>query len=773
MKYRLDTINDKEFEALAKDLLELELDVKFQNFCSGKDKGIDLRYAGDLENEIIVQAKHYIKSTFSDLKKVMKAERDKIEKLVHKTHRYILFTSFDLNTGQVDEIVGMFYPFLRNSQDVYGLARIQSMIENNSTIENKHYKLWLTSTQVLQRILHNGVKGRSEYIETKIIQRSRLFVPTEDFSLALNTLLENRVLIITGEPGVGKTTIAHQIIYDNLAKGFELIVTDDKLDDAENMLSPDPEKKQVVLFDDFLGANIYEVLNPRNTQAKIVNFIERIQQSPNKLLIMTTRTTILNQANRYYEKFKKIGTAESIKYEVKIRNYSKVSKAHILYNHIYHALAINYQEVFFTEKFYHEIINHQNFFPRLIEFITTESQFKNKTAEEAKLFIKRSLNNPSEIWEYAYREQLDDEEQFMLCTIFSFAGSTFTEVELRDAFNNRYEYEIQKNGHKRKVDAFEGTLKKLSGGFIKINWNPEEDIRTYNLSNPSIGDFLLNYIRTRPDEMERIYFSSRFFEQLTGYFKTGQDYFTITDDRRKSYYQAFIKMLPQVRLLDSARACKQLTTLFIFATHFEKYCDEKQIFDLFNEVDTSNHTIDFTIYYSVLSCFKKFATVEKLVSSKWNQYLALGIQISRDTAEIASCFELFSDYGITDDVFEQDVEFMEMLAIEINLHFKPWIDDTDFSYHKDLISYDWDGVTYNTEIVEDEINDMFSDFLKECSLHEFRDILWQSIEFDAHSIIDKVVDKWGNEDEAYDRSKIFRSERTESPDDEINNLFDR
>lgn len=773
MKYRLDIINDKEFEILAKDLLESELRIKLQNFRSGKDKGVDLRYAGNDENEIIVQAKHYIKSTFSDLRTVLKAERDKIEKFSPQPHRYILFTSFDLNTGQTDEIVKMFYPLLKNSQDVFGMSRIQEMIANNSSIEEKHYKLWLTSTNILQRILHNGVKGRSEYVEAKIIQRSKLFVPTEDFSLALRTLIENRVLIITGEPGVGKTTIAHQLIYDNLAKGFELIVTDDKLEDVENLLSPDSEKKQVVFFDDFLGANIYEVLNPRNNQAKIVNFIERIQHSPNKLLIMTTRTTILNQAVSYYEKFKKIGTEESLKYEVKIRNYSKLSKAHILYNHIYHALSTNYHDVFFTERFYHQIIGHQNFFPRLIEFITTEGQIKNKTAKEAKSFIQRSLDNPSEIWEYAYKEQLDEVDQFMLCTIFSFAGSKFTETELLDAFNSRYDYEILKNGHKRKVDAFEGGLKKLTGGFIIMIWHPAENIRTVSLFNPSIADFLLNYIKSRPDEMDRIFFSARFFEQIIGYFKIGEDYFNILDDRRERYYNVFKERYCQLTFLGGSKGSRQLTTLFVFATQFPKHCSEKEMFDLIKEVDTLNTSIDFTMYSTVLSFLIRFPTIEKLINSKWSQFLALGIQIAEDVSEVAECFEVFEKYGITKDIFEQEKEFMEMLGSEANLKFQVWIDNIDFSRHGDLVLRDSGYLEYNTGVVEDEISDTFSKFLKACSLLEYRDQLWENIEFDAYRIIDKIVEEWGMDEDDYDRSRTFRSDRTENPDNEIDNLFDR
>ena len=60
MKYNLTVINDDDFEKLAKDLLERELKISLQIFKTGRDGGVDLRYAINVENEIIVQAKHFI-----------------------------------------------------------------------------------------------------------------------------------------------------------------------------------------------------------------------------------------------------------------------------------------------------------------------------------------------------------------------------------------------------------------------------------------------------------------------------------------------------------------------------------------------------------------------------------------------------------------------------------------------------------------------------------------------------------------------------------------
>lgn len=52
--YNFEVLNDKEFEELCKDFLEQEFGLFFQIFKFGRDKGIDLRYVENVENEIIV-----------------------------------------------------------------------------------------------------------------------------------------------------------------------------------------------------------------------------------------------------------------------------------------------------------------------------------------------------------------------------------------------------------------------------------------------------------------------------------------------------------------------------------------------------------------------------------------------------------------------------------------------------------------------------------------------------------------------------------------------
>jgi hypothetical protein len=63
--YDFKVLNDKEFEELARDILNKKFSLQLQSFKKGKDKGIDLRFAKPTNsNSIIAQAKHYYTSGY-------------------------------------------------------------------------------------------------------------------------------------------------------------------------------------------------------------------------------------------------------------------------------------------------------------------------------------------------------------------------------------------------------------------------------------------------------------------------------------------------------------------------------------------------------------------------------------------------------------------------------------------------------------------------------------------------------------------------------------
>lgn len=113
--YDFSTLNPIDFEKLACDLLNVKRNkvtkAMFRSFKEGKDGGIDLLLStknNDLE--VIVQVKHYYKSSFAALKRDLKTELDKVKKINPK--KYIFVTSLALSKHNKDEIKSIFAPYI-------------------------------------------------------------------------------------------------------------------------------------------------------------------------------------------------------------------------------------------------------------------------------------------------------------------------------------------------------------------------------------------------------------------------------------------------------------------------------------------------------------------------------------------------------------------------------------------------------------------------------------------------------------------------------------
>ena len=214
----------------------------------------------------------------------------------------------------------------------------------------------------MERILHNAISGRSEFVQDEVQKKASLFVPTRNYSNATKILNDTRVLLIKGVPGVGKTTLAQFLIYRMLSDGFELVVIDEDLKDGEDVYKNDA--KQVFYFDDFLGSNYLELIHSKGSGSRIARFVDRVQRDKQKRLVLTTRTTILNQA---LAQMHQIGSPQLLRteFELHIEDYSRLDKAKILYNHLYFSdLEKEYFHPLFENESYLKVIDHKNYNPR-------------------------------------------------------------------------------------------------------------------------------------------------------------------------------------------------------------------------------------------------------------------------------------------------------------------------------------------------------------------------------------------------------------------------
>ena len=65
-------------------------------------------------------------------------------------------------------------------------------------------------------------------------------------------LNEERVVIVAGPPGVGKSTLANLLLYEHLERGYQSILIQRDIDEGLSLLQRNV--RQVFYFDDFMGA---------------------------------------------------------------------------------------------------------------------------------------------------------------------------------------------------------------------------------------------------------------------------------------------------------------------------------------------------------------------------------------------------------------------------------------------------------------------------------------------------------------------------------------
>ena len=281
--YDFTTLSPYDFELLCRDLLQKELNIRLQTFTSGRDRGIDLRYAPAYNGALIVQCKHYGRSPVSSLLHSLRInELPKVQDL--SPRRYILATSLGLTPDNVDTIAGLFRPYCQSRQDIYGRQDLNNLLGKYPDIEKAHLKLWLTSLHVLERVLHNAIYVQSALDREEIHTKLKVYVSIGSLQRAAETLRNTHTCIITGIPGIGKTTLAQILLTWYLMDDWEVVTVRQNITEALTRFSHDPNAKQIFWYDDFLGQ---------------VSLGDKLAKNEDKIILQLI-ASVANHANRRF-----------------------------------------------------------------------------------------------------------------------------------------------------------------------------------------------------------------------------------------------------------------------------------------------------------------------------------------------------------------------------------------------------------------------------------------------------------------------------------------
>ncbi|MFD8790697.1 nSTAND3 domain-containing NTPase [Streptomyces vinaceus] len=474
--YDFRTLSPNDFEILIRDLLAAEYRWRLEAFGHGRDGGIDLR-AKAPEGKVVVQCKHYLGSSFSDLRSSARRETPKMNK--EKPDRYLFVTSQNLSRTQKDTLAGDLSPWLSDTADLLSQVDINDLLTRHPEVEQQHFKLWLASTTILERIVQSGIWERSEALLEDIRDRVKLYVPTSSFKAAYELLDEKHVVVLTGSPGVGKSMLAEMLALKHWHKGWQIVSVGTDVDDAWNAYKSG--RKQVFLYDDFLGQT--DISERRAKDSWVIRLMDRVARSPDKRLVMTTRSQILQQTRLISEP---IAHADFrvVECVINIADYGAIHRARMLYNHLFFStLPREVVRGYAENSSYWKVVNHKNFSPRILELVIKRSH---SSADEFARTLNHTLDHPLDLWRIVFNNGLSDIGQRITLTLASFSIYGASSSDLKAL--------VQKEA---KPTEYTSALRVLEGTFVRVE--KANGVTMIAYANPSVRDFTLAFLDEEPD----------------------------------------------------------------------------------------------------------------------------------------------------------------------------------------------------------------------------------------------------------------------------------
>jgi energy-coupling factor transporter ATP-binding protein EcfA2 len=482
MSYDFHNLNWADFEDLVRDLIGKELGVRFEAFAAGPDGGIDGRHAG--ANKTIVQAKHYVGSSYASLKSQMQKERAAIDRLA--PDRYILATSRPLSPSNKAELAAIIGPWLKHESDILTPEDLNALLRKFPEVEKANFKLWLSGAAMLERIVHAAAHTFNQMTQEDITAKLRVYAPNPSLEQANKTLTSEHVVIISGPPGVGKSTLAEILTFTYMADDWELIA----IRDLEAGLARIADtKKQVFLFDDFLGRIALDKRALSHKDSDLARFIKRVRGSPNARFILTTRAYIFEEARRVSEHLAD-RRLDITKYVLDVGVYTRRIRARILYNHLFvSGVSQTHIAELVASGAIARIVDHKHYNPRLIEWMTDAAHVKGIAAKAYPARFIEVLDHPTELWDIAFRTHISSACRHLLLALFFCSQFGAGIDELRAAYNSLHPALCTKYGGSFDPKDYEEALRILEGGFIAIRGTNVQFV------NPSLRDYLSGYLR--------------------------------------------------------------------------------------------------------------------------------------------------------------------------------------------------------------------------------------------------------------------------------------
>lgn len=513
--YDFANLSPIEFEGLCVDLVSAETDFRFERFAEGADGGMDGRHSR-ATGDIILQAKHYKGSTWSDLQAAARREAVKVAAL--NPTEYYFVTSQPLTAERKATLASILaHPSVIASR-IWGRTELNALLQRHPLVEKRNIKLWLSSTAVLERLLNNDIAVFSAADDDQLKHILKVYVANPSLPASIKILEDRHCLIISGAPGIGKTTLSQVIAADHSDEGWELVAIGSI---EEGFRAFRAEARQVFVFDDFLGKIQLDVAALANQQSKIVRFMTMVHKHKDKRFVLTTRAYIWEAALIFSEDLDD-GRVRMSEMVLDLAMYTRELKARILYNHLYHSnIDPRSVQALLTGDTVRRIVDHRNYMPRIVEWMTDEIGQRGVPPDQYPAHFLSTLDRPDKIWEKAFRHHISEKARALLfamyfCESEGWAETGVSSKALRPFFDLAMVCFGVVSEQGLRETMFEEALREVKSSFAVIEGDRA------NFINPSVQDFLsreamdANVLRVIARSVPRWATAVRFWQLVKG-----------------------------------------------------------------------------------------------------------------------------------------------------------------------------------------------------------------------------------------------------------------
>ena len=305
---------------------------------------------------------------------------------------------------------------------------------------------------LLSDCVNKDILNRSESAIDEAKEISKVFVPTEAYSKAINVLQKFHYVVLEGPPEVGKTAIGRMIALSYIPEGWEVIEC--RLP-SDFLRKYNRDQKQIFVADDSFGRTEYNPERVGHWQDELPSILRKINN--HHLLIMTSRKHLLEMAR---EKLDVPGANQDFPLPaevlVNVSSLTGLDKTLMLYKHLKQVSLKKAQKIFAIGHA-KIIIGHRGFTPERIRELALKASEKALSPA----LIEETFQNPTGRMSKTYREIPIADKWFMIAVLINqaniFSGNP-------DKIKSLYEILCPPE----EMINFEKITSRLSEAFIKI-----------------------------------------------------------------------------------------------------------------------------------------------------------------------------------------------------------------------------------------------------------------------------------------------------------------